>query len=163
LRFAGEAASARASIFRKSVQVSGEIQIFHLAVDSSGRPGAQKECEQCGGCRKLHRHSSYTRNRGVEGSERAKVERFEGLMDEQMGKESDSVTDGGARPPPASEIEKGNIRRAVRKLSERVTFLFGLLGQQMPVLGSVDIGGFCRAIREVESTLQILIALARDF
>jgi len=35
----------------------------------------------------------------VEGSERAKVERFDGLMDEQMGKESDSVTDRGAQAP----------------------------------------------------------------
>ena len=36
------------SIFRKSVQVSGEMRIFHLAMDSSGRPGAPKECEQFG-------------------------------------------------------------------------------------------------------------------
>jgi len=45
-------------------------------------------------------------------------------------------------------------RRAIRKLSERVPFLSGLLGQQMPLLGSVDIGGFWRAHGEQEKNLR---------
>lgn len=84
------------------------------------------------------------------------VERMEELVDE-------SLTGGGARPPPATEKEEGYIRRTLKKLSERIFFLCGLLGQQMPVLVGKDICGFWRAMRELGSTQNTLMRLARDF
>jgi hypothetical protein len=84
------------------------------------------------------------------------VERMEELVDESM-------TGGGARPPPATEKEEGCIRRTVKKLSKRIPFLCGLLGQQVPLLGSGDICGFWRAMRKLGSTEGILARLAQDF
>jgi hypothetical protein len=86
------------------------------------------------------------------------IVRFETLMDERFG-----WADESARPPPATEVEEGFVRRAIDKLSERMPFLCGLFGQQMPVLGGMDIGCFWRAMRELGSTADILVAMARDF
>ena len=86
------------------------------------------------------------------------VERFEELADSQLGS-----TGGGARPPPATEKEEGCIRRGMKKLSERIPLLCGLLGQQMPAPLGMDIGSFWRALRKLGSTGEILLRLARDF
>jgi hypothetical protein len=86
------------------------------------------------------------------------VSRFAELMDESFG-----LAGEGARPPPATEIEEGCIRRACKRVSERVAFLCGLLGQQMPLEASAGVGCFWRALRELGSTGDILIRLARDF
>ena len=89
---------------------------------------------------------------------RIEVGRLEELLDERL-----EVAGGGARPPPADESEKDCIRRALKRLSERIPLLCGLLGQQMPVLGSGDIRGFWSALRKLGSTADILLRLARDF
>ena len=86
------------------------------------------------------------------------VERFEELADERLG-----VAGGGARPPPATVIEEGCIRRALRKLSERAPFLCGLLGQRLPLRARRDLSAFWRALRELGSTAAILPVLAREF
>jgi len=86
------------------------------------------------------------------------VERFEQLADERLG-----MAGGSARPPPATVIEEGCIRRALRKLSERVAFLCGLLGQQLPLRARRDLSGFWRALRELGSTEAMLPVLAREF
>jgi hypothetical protein len=85
------------------------------------------------------------------------VGRFEQLADACFG-----LAGGDARPPPATEKEEGCIRRVFQKLSQRIPFLCGLLGQQMPVLGGVDIGGFWRAMRKLGSTQSFLARLARN-
>ena len=72
------------------------------------------------------------------------VERFEELADSQLGS-----TGGDARPPPATEKEEECIRRAMKKLSERIPLLCGLLGQQMPAPVGMDIGSFWRALRKL--------------
>jgi len=89
---------------------------------------------------------------------RVETGRMEELLDERL-----EVAGGGARPPPADESEKDCIRRVVKKLSERIPLLCGLLGQQMPLLGSGDIRGFWSALRKLGSTADILLRLARDF
>ena len=86
------------------------------------------------------------------------VERFQELTDGQL----DSAS-GDARPPPATEKEEECIRRAMKKLSERIPLLCGLLGQQMPGPVGIDIGSFWRALRKLGSTGEILLRLARDF
>lgn len=86
------------------------------------------------------------------------VERSEQLVDEHFG-----MADGDARPPPASEVEKGCIRRAMKKLSKRILFLSGLLGQQMPWQASTDTSCFWRALRKLNPLMGILARLARDF
>jgi len=86
------------------------------------------------------------------------VSRFQSLMDERFG-----LAGGSARPPPATEIEEGCIRRAGKVLSKRIPFLCGLLGQQMPLEASAGVSGFWRALRELGPTGDILIRLARDF
>ncbi|MCZ2343226.1 MAG: hypothetical protein LC104_15755 [Bacteroidales bacterium] len=86
------------------------------------------------------------------------VGRFQWLMDERFG-----LAGRGARPPPATEIEEGCIRRACKVLSKRIPFLCGLLGQQMPLGARADLGCFWRALRELGSTGDILVRLAREF
>ncbi len=87
-----------------------------------------------------------------------KVARFEELADERFLKAG-----GGARPPPATEKEKSSIRRTSKKLSERMTFLCGLLGQQLPLGACGDVSCFWRALRKLSSTEDTLTRLARDF
>ena len=71
-------------------------------------------------------------------------------MERHLNEESELAGEG-ARPPPAPEIERGWIRRAHKRLSERTNFLCGLLGQQMPLLENNDLGCFWRALHKASS------------
>jgi len=64
---------------------------------------------------------------------------------------------------PASEVERGCLLRAAKRLLQRIPVLGGLLGQQMPVLAHEDIGGFWRALRKIGRLVQILVHLAGNF
>ena len=161
------------------------MQVYELALKEGTRPCAGRQCPQCGGEQVLHKHGCYWRWRNVDGAERERVQRYlcprcghtwsvvpAGMMPyrslevrrfEQLADEWFGLTDGGARPPPATENEHGCIRRALKKLSKRIPLLCGFLGQRMPVLDGTDTGGFWRALRELGSTEGILVALARDF
>lgn len=161
------------------------MQIFEASLWGAKRPLAPKDCSECGGSRKLWCHGKIPRCRGAQGEEKAEssrffcvqcghtwsvialnlfpyrsmeVSRFAQLMDAHFGLEG-----GGARPPPATEIEEACIRRACKRVSERMVFLCGLLGQQMPLGASADVGCFWRALRELGATEDILLRLARDF
>ena len=68
-----------------------------------------------------------------------------------------------ARSPPASEVERGCLLRAAKRLLQRIPVLGGLLGQQMPVLAHEDIGGFWRALRKIGRLVQILVHVAVNF
>jgi len=156
----------------------------------SDRPSAPSDCEGCGGQGKLHRHGSYERNAEVSGGAKARVERFlcrrcgttfgvipEGMfpyrslgaerfekwMDGRFGVAEGSSAGSGARPPPASEIEKGYLLRACGSLARRIPLLCGLFGQQLALLGDRDIGCFWRALRKIGRTVEILRHLARAF
>jgi hypothetical protein len=163
------------------------MQIFESSLNGAERPCPPTECLQCGGCRKLHRHGTFSRLAGTAAKEFRKVKsqryycpecgrtwsvipqdmfpsrsiaisRFQELADEKFG-----LASGDARPPPATVLEEERVRRACKTLSERVAYLCGLLGQQMPMQASCDLGCFWRALRELGSTQQILVRLARDF
>ena len=161
------------------------MQVHESSLGEDRRPCAPRDCAACGGCRKLHRNGSYSRYSGAEGGKRVAVRlfvcpqcgrtvsvipanmfpyrsmpvaRFEELVDERAG-----LAGGGARPPPATQIEAGCIRRALERLSERISFLCGLLGQQMPLPHGPGIGWFWRALRQLGPTQSILVRLARDF
>ena len=161
------------------------MQVYESSLGEDRRPCAPKDCAACGGCRKLHRNGSYSRYRNAGGGERVAVQlfvcpqcgltvsvipanmfpyrsmpvaRFEELVDEHTG-----LAGGGTRPPPATRIEEGCIRRALGRLSERIPLLCGLLGQQMPVPAGPGIDWFWRALRKLGSTEQSLMRLACDF
>lgn len=161
------------------------MQIFQSSLKGATRPCAPEDCARCGGRQKLHRHGAFPRYGAVKGAGNISVQRFlcprcghtwsviaegmfpyrslavarfQALMDERFG-----LAGGSARPPPATEIEEGCIRRACKVLLERIPLLRGLFGQQMPLLTGEGIGGFWRALRELGSTGKILVALARDF
>jgi hypothetical protein len=69
----------------------------------------------------------------------------------------------GARPPPASEVERGCLQRAQKRLVQRIPLLSGLLGQRMPVLAHDDIPGFWQALRAIGSLAESLVHLAGSF
>ncbi len=161
------------------------MQVFPSSPDESGRPCAPQDCARCEGACKLHHHGSYERYEGPDGDRRVTVQRFlcprcrrtwsvippdmlpyrslpvsrlEELLDDQTG-----LAGGGARPPPATQIEKDCIRRALEKLTERIPFLCGLLGQRMPLPQGPGFDWFWRALRKLGPTQRILTDLARDF
>jgi hypothetical protein len=161
------------------------MQVHESSLKGADRPRAPKGCAKCAGCQKLHRNGTYSRFRKVQGQRQCsiprfrcpgcgrtwsvipadmfprrsmEVSRFESLMDALFG-----LAGGGARPPPATEIEAGCIRRACKRVSERIALLCGFLGQQMPLRARTDVGCFWRALRELGSTEDILVRLACDF
>lgn len=161
------------------------MQVYQSSLGRGERPCVGRSCPRCGGSQSLQKHGSYRRYCGAEGVEAVEVqrylcpqcghtwsvipagmmpyrnlevERFEELSDARFG-----WADGGARPPPATEIEEGCIRRACKVLSKRIAFLCGLFGQQMPLLAGGSIGCFWRAMRELGSTQEMLLRLAGDF
>ena len=161
------------------------MQVFKCSLGSADRPTAPPACEQCGGHCRLQRHGSYERYRGAEGGERIAVPRYicprcghtwsvipPGMLPyrsvgvvplEQHLDEQSDLAGEGARPPPAPEIERGCLRRACERLSERTNFLCGLLGQQIPLLENKELGCFWRALRKLGPLEEILVRLARQF
>lgn len=161
------------------------MQVYELSLGGDRRPCAPEDCAACRGCRKLHRNGSYQRYRRADGVERVTVQLFvcpqcrltvsvipAGMLPyrslpvatlEQHLDARTGVAGDGARPPPASQNEQGCIRRAVRKLSERIPLLCGLLGQLIPWSARTGIDRFWPALRKLGSTAQILIQLGRDY
>lgn len=166
------------------------MQIFQSELCGSDRPCAPRDCERCGGEEKLHRHGGYDRNAGCTGNAKQRVERFlcprcgatfsvipEGMfpyrslpvgrfefwVDGLFEWRASASAGDGARPPPATEVEKGCLLRALRRLQGRMGLLCGLLGQRMPLLDGEDIRGFWRALREIGRLGDILAFLARAF
>ena len=90
------------------------------------------------------------------------VVRFEVWMDARF-EVSGPSAGGGARPPPASEVEKGCVLRALHRLQSRIPLLCGLLGQRMPLLEGEDLRGFWRALRLIGRLADILRFLAQGF
>ena len=181
----GENVEGRKFLILLGFLVVEEVQFFQCGLEGKDRPEAPSECLQCGGKCRFHRHGSYERYGGVSGEERVKVMRFlcprcgrtwsvipsgrlpywslgVAQLERHLNEESELAGEG-ARPPPAPEIERGCIRRAHKRLSERTNFLCGLLGQQMPWLENNDLGCFWRALRKLGSLGEILVRLARDF
>ena len=165
------------------------MQIHVEKVCGASRPCAPSDCAQCKGTQKLHINGSYERNADCAGTEKAvvllflcprcgctfsviplgmlpyrslPVERFEAWMDDRHG-ESAPAAGGGARPPPASEVERGCLERAQENLLQRIPFLSGLLGQRLPLLACGDIRGFWRALRSIGRLAEILVHLAGNF
>jgi hypothetical protein len=90
------------------------------------------------------------------------VERFEQWMDVRFAVPP-PLAGEDARPPPASEIEKGCLVRAGQRLQQRIPYLCGLLGQRLPVLAAEDLDGFWRALRKFAKLDVILPFLAFSF
>lgn len=166
------------------------MQIFQCALNGLDRPSAPRDCQRCSGEQKLHRHGSYERNAQCTGETKAMVarflcprcgvtfsvipegmfpyrslpvERFEFWMDGLFQWPASALASDGARPPPATEVEKGCLLRALGRLQGRMALLCGLLGQQMPLLEGDDIGGFWPALRKIGRLGDILAFLARAF
>lgn len=165
------------------------MQIFQSALGGADRPCAPRDCERCHGEQKLHRHGSYPRYADCSGKQEVAVQRFlcprcaatfgvipEGMfpyrnlpvvrfefwMDARFELPGHSAG-GGARPPPASELERGCLLRALHRLQSRIPVLCGLLGQRMPLLEGEDIRGFWRALRVIGRLADILRFLAEAF
>lgn len=161
------------------------MQVYQSSLAPGERPCPGKDCPQCAGCVRLIKHGSYLRYRDMDGSRSARVqrylcprcrrtwgvipsammpyrsmeaERFEQLADGHLG-----LADEDARSPPATEKENGCIRRSMQNLSKRIPLLCGLMGQQLPVLGSTDLCGFWRAMRMLGPTMKTMVWLAREF
>ena len=83
-------------------------------------------------------------------------------LERHLAEESELASEG-TRPPPAPESERGCVRQAHKRLSERTNFLCGLWGQQLPGLENNYFGCFWRALRKCGSLEVILVRLARDF
>jgi hypothetical protein len=165
------------------------VQIHEEALAGRSRPCAPWGCARCGGKQKLHKHKTYQRNANPTGEDTAavhcfrcprcpvyvsvipagmlpyrslRVERLEQRLDDIHGV-ARPVAGEGARPPPASEVERGCLERAERKLLGRIPFLCGCLGQMLPVLDCNDLGGFWRALRMIGRLGEILLHLASKF
>lgn len=90
------------------------------------------------------------------------VRRFELWMDARFDLPA-PLAGGSARPPPASEVEKGCLLRAFHRLQTRIPFLCGLPGQRMPMLHGENIRRFWRALRAIGRLGDILRFLAEAF
>lgn len=165
------------------------MQIHEEALAERSRPCAPEDCARCAGKQKLHKHQTYQRNANPTGEDTATVHCFRcprcglivsiipagmlpyrclavGTLEEHLDARHGvvrPVAGEGARPPPASEVERGCLERAERKLLGRITFLCGCLGQMLPVLDYNDLGGFWRALRTIGRLGEILLHLAAKF
>lgn len=165
------------------------MQIHEESLEGAARPRAPLECGRCQGCQKLHILGSYLRNADCTGEAKAVARRFQcprcgatfgviprGMMPyrslrvvrlemwmDGLHGLSAPAAGGEPRPPPASEVERGCLLRALKRLRQRIPVLCGLLGQQMPVLAHEDIGGFWQALRKIGRLAQILVHLAGKF
>jgi len=90
---------------------------------------------------------------------------LEQWMDESHGVAVPTTAGGDARPPPASEVERGCLLRASKKLLQRIPVLCGLWGQQLPASVHLhgDLGSFWRALRQWGRLGQIVVELAVKF
>ena len=140
------------------------MQIHEEHLCGASRPCAPSDCARCNGAQKLHAHGSYLRNADCTGDEKVvslrflcprcgatfgviprgmlpyrclPVERLEAWMDDGHCVAAPAAG-GGARPPPASEVERGCLERAQENLLQRIPFLSGLLGQRLPLLACGD-------------------------
>lgn len=165
------------------------VQIHEEALVGKSRPCAPEDCAQCAGKQRLHIHQTYQRNANCTGEETVTVRcficrrchttvsvipagmlpyrslpvaRLEEWCDARHGVPR-AVAGEGARPPPASEVERGCLERAEKKLLGRIPFLRGCLGQMLPVLDNNDLGGFWRALRMIGRLGEILLHLASKF
>jgi hypothetical protein len=165
------------------------VQIHQEALAGESRPCAPEDCAKCAGKRKLHKHQTYQRNANPTGEDTVtvhcyrcppcgliisiipagmlpyrslRVERIEEHLDARHGVVRPMAGEG-ARPPPASEVERGCVERAEKKLLGRISFLRGCLGQMLPVLDNNDLGGFWRALRMIGRLGEILLHLAAKF
>ena len=165
------------------------MQIHEEALGGKVRPCAPEDCARCAGKQKLHKHRTYQRNANPTGEVTAAVHCFRcprcglivsiipagmlpyrclpaGHIEEHLDARhgvARPVAGEGARPPPASEVERGCLERAERKLLGRITFLCGCLGQMLPALDYNDLGGFWRALRMIGRLGEILLHLASKF
>ena len=165
------------------------MQIHEEALAGETRPCAPPDCANCAGKQKLHKHQTYQRLAHSTGDDTVTVRcyrcgrcgqtvsvipagmlpyrslsvaRLEEHLDTRHGV-ARPVAGEGARPPPASEVERGCLGRAEKKLLGRVPFLRGCLGQMLPVLENEDPGGFWRALRMIGRLGEILLLLAAKF
>jgi len=168
---------------------SSPVQIHEEALAGKSRPCAPADCAKCDGKQKLHKHRTYQRNANPTGQDTVpvlcyrcprcdlcvsvipagmfpyrslRVERIEEYLDALHGV-ARPVAGEGARPPPASEVERGCLERVNDKLLGRIPFLCGCLGQMLPVLDYEDLGGFWRALRRIGRLGEILLHLAAKF
>jgi len=165
------------------------VQIHEEALAGTSRPCAPGDCARCGGKQKLHKNQTYQRNADTSGQDTEtvhcyrcprcpqtvsiiprgmlpyrslRVERLEERLDTTHGV-ARPVAGEGARPPPASEVERGCLERAEKKLLGRIPLLLGCLGQMLPVLDDNDLGGFWRALRAIGRLGEIILHLAAKF
>lgn len=165
------------------------MQIHEEALAGKSRPCAPEDCANCAGRQKLHRHQTYQRNANPTGEDTVTVHcfrcplcgqtvsvipagmlpyrsvsvaRLEDGLDARHGVPR-PVAGEGARPPPASEVERGCIERAGKNLLGRIPFLRGCLGQMLPMLDDKDLGSFWRALRVIGRLGEILLHLAAKF
>ena len=165
------------------------MQIHEEALVGRSRPCAPGDCARCGGSQKLHKHRTYQRLADTTGEDTVVVPcyrcprcnlhvsvipagmlpyrclptaRLEEHLDARHGAPR-PVAGEGARPPPASEVERGCLERAEKKLLGRIPFLRGCLGQILPVLDQNDAGSFWRALRVMGRLGDILLLLAAKF
>ena len=165
------------------------VQIHEEALAGKTRPCAPEDCARCAGKQKLHKHKTYQRNADTSGQGTETVHcfrcprcpvyisiipagmlpyrclsagHFEAHLDARHGV-ARPVAGEGARPPPASEVERGCVERAEKKLLGRIPFLRGCLGQMLPMLDNKDLGGFWRALRMIGRLGEILLHLAAKF
>ena len=165
------------------------MQIHEEALAGKSRPCAPEDCARCAGGQKLHKHRTYWRNANATGEDKAVVHcyrcprcflligiipagmlpyrslpvaRLEQHLDAHHGV-ARPMAGEGARPPPASEVERGCVERAEKKLLGRIPFLRRCLGQMLPVLDNNDLGGFWRALRMIGRLGDILLHLTAKF
>jgi hypothetical protein len=165
------------------------MQVHQEQLPDGSRPCAPEDCARCAGKQKLHRHQTYQRRANTTGDDLVTVQcylcppcratfsvipagmlpyrslpvaRLEEWLDANHGVLR-PVADEGARPPPATEAERGCLERAARRLRGRIPFLRGCLGQMLPVLDDNDLGGFWRALRVIGGLGDILLHLAAEF
>ena len=186
----GEVFGARLRLGDGAVRFeSRPVQIHQESLGGKVRPCAPEDCARCAGKQKLHKHRTYQRNANVTGEDTVsvhcyrcprcdlcvsvipagmlpyrslRVERIEQYFD-ALHEVDRPVAGEGARPPPASEAERGCLERAEKKLLGRIPFLRGCLGQMLPVLDEKDPGGFWRALRKIGRLGEILLHLAAKF
>jgi len=149
-------------------------QTYQRNADTSGQDTETVHCYRCPRCPQ----TVSIIPRGMLPYRSLRVERLEERLDTTHGVARPVAGEGarpvagegprpvageGARPPPASEVERGCLERAEKKLLGRIPLLLGCLGQMLPVLDDNDLGGFWRALRAIGRLGEIILHLAAKF